>query len=283
MISAVSIEPVSRPAPAGRFSIPLIADLPCVDLSGIRLHGITEEQVCQQILDQSDSGQGGFVVTANLDHLRRCQGDVAYRKLVSRADLVVADGMPLIWASRIQGTPLPQRVAGSSLSLKLAESLAGAGKSLFLLGGNPGVAERAAGVLTNQFPGLTICDTHCPPFGFEQSPREMQQIRDKLHASNPDVVYVALGSPKQEMLIEALQLQFPGTWWLGIGITLSFVTGEVPRAPIWVQRAGFEWAHRLAQEPRRLYRRYLVEGIPFASRLFLECGRKRISSRREEE
>ena len=247
-----------------------------VVLANVAFHRITEAETCRQIAESLARGQGGFMVTANLDHLLRCNRHPKYLDLVRKADLVVADGMPLIWASRIQGTPLPERVAGSSLCLSLAEAISASGRSIFLLGGNPGVAERAANVLAQRFPGLIIAGTYCPPFGFEKIPAEIDRIRSLIRETKPHVVYVALGSPKQEELIDLLRVEFPATWWMGIGISLSFITGEVQRAPKWVQSLGLEWTHRLFQEPKRLARRYLIEGVPFALWLLAASATKRL-------
>lgn len=222
-------------------------------------------------------GRGGWVITPNLDILRQAERDAWLRDTVNRADLVLADGMPLIWASRLQGTPLPERVAGSTLVVELAKRCAAEGWRLFLLGGAPGAAEAAAAVMVQRDPGLTIAGIHCPPMGFENSPEQMQTIRDRLADARPDVVYVGLGCPKQERLIEAVRDVCPDAWWLGIGISLSFIAGDVARAPRWMQRIGLEWTHRLLQEPGRLARRYLVDGIPFATKLLLGalCARQR--------
>ena len=247
-----------------------------VIIGNVAFHHITEAETCRQIAESLARGQGGFMVTANLDHLLRCNRHPKYLDLVRKADLVVADGMPLIWASRIQGTPLPERVAGSSLCLSLAEAISASGRSIFLLGGNPGVAERAANVLAQRFPGLIIAGTYCPPFGFEKIPAEIDRIRSLIRETMPHAVYVALGSPKQEELIDLLRVEFPATWWMGIGISLSFITGEVQRAPKWVQSLGLEWTHRLFQEPKRLARRYLIEGVPFALWLLASSATKRL-------
>jgi N-acetylglucosaminyldiphosphoundecaprenol N-acetyl-beta-D-mannosaminyltransferase len=249
-------------------------DATTICLDGVWISVVEEQQVRQRILLELAGGTGGMVVTVNIDHMMRCHRDPAYRKLIDRAELVVADGMPLVWASRLQGTALPERVTGSSLTLSLAADLAEKGRSLFLLGGNPGVAEAAGQVLAERFRGLRIAGTYCPPFGFEQDQTEMQRIRETLRATPPDVVYVALGSPKQEWLIDQLRKQLPDlsmTWWLGVGISLSFITGEIQRAPAWVQRLGLEWIHRMAQEPRRLCHRYVIDGMPYAARLMMRC------------
>jgi N-acetylglucosaminyldiphosphoundecaprenol N-acetyl-beta-D-mannosaminyltransferase len=175
-----------------------------------------------------------------------------------------------VWASRLQGTPLPQRVAGSALINTLSKAAGRRGFSIFLLGGNPGTAQRAGEILTSRFAGLRMAGCACPPPGFEHDPQALQMLRSRLQAAKPHIVYVALGSPKQELLTRKLAPLLPATWFLGVGISFSFVCGEVKRAPIWMQRLGLEWVHRLGQEPGRLVRRYVLEGLPFAARLL--CG-----------
>jgi N-acetylglucosaminyldiphosphoundecaprenol N-acetyl-beta-D-mannosaminyltransferase len=176
--------------------------------------------------------------------------------------------MPLVWASRLGGTPLPERVAGSDLVVSVSRAAARAGVPVSLVGGNPGTAERAAAELRRRFPALQVCGTCCPEPGFERDPRRLRALERQLQRQAPGVVYVALGSPKQEEVIDRLRHAVPQAWWIGVGISFSFVAGEVKRAPRWVQSVGCEWLHRLVQEPRRLGRRYLAQGIPFAARLF---------------
>ncbi len=221
------------------------------------------------VLGRLDAGIGGHIVTVNLDILRRLALDRSFGRLVAGADLSVADGMPLVWASRIAGTPLPERVAGSSLILTLSKGAASAGRGIFLLGGAPGTAGRAAEVLRARFPGLRVAGIFCPAPGFESRPAEMREIRDRLAAAAPDIVYVALGCPKQERLIVRLRDLLPRAWWLGVGISFSYLCGHVHRGPVLMQRLGLEWLHRLLQEPGRLARRYLLEDLPFGIRLLV--------------
>jgi N-acetylglucosaminyldiphosphoundecaprenol N-acetyl-beta-D-mannosaminyltransferase len=236
---------------------------------GASFDGCTSTETVDWVCSRLREGHGGWVITANLDQVRSfADGDEAVRTYFQDASLVVADGMPLIWASRIQGDPLPERVAGSDLIHSLTSALARDGRRLYLVGGNPGVADRAAATLVRQYEGLTIAGTHCPPFGFDQHAEGLEAVQDALRLGQPDVVYVALGFPKQERLIAQLRSSWPDVWFVGVGISFSFVAGEVRRAPAWVQRAGMEWLHRLAQEPRRLFRRYVVDGLPFAMRIF---------------
>ena len=255
------------------------ARFPMVTLSGVRLHSITETQCIQHILDELEAGHGGMLVTPNLDHLHRCTKNLAFGAMVAEADLVVADGMPLVWASRLQGTPLPERVAGSNLITTLSAAAAGRGRSIYLLGGAPGTAEGAARVLVERFPNLKVVGTHYPPMGFESDPAQMAEIVASLGAAKPDIVYVALGSPKQEKLIARLRQILPDAWWLGVGNSFSFLCGDVRRAPRWMQVSGLEWMHRLFQEPKRLFKRYVVVGVPFAGSLLARAACRGVANR----
>jgi N-acetylglucosaminyldiphosphoundecaprenol N-acetyl-beta-D-mannosaminyltransferase len=191
------------------------------------------------------------------------------------ARLLVADGMPLIWASKLRGTPLPERVAGSNLIWSLTAAAARDGASIFLLGGNPGAAQACAERMRTEYPDVRIAGLTSPPHGFEQDERAIDEILETLRAAAPQIVYVALGFPKQEELALLLAEHLPTTWFVGVGISFSFVAGEVQRAPRWMQATGLEWLHRLMQEPRRLFRRYMVDGLPFAARMFTDALRSR--------
>jgi N-acetylglucosaminyldiphosphoundecaprenol N-acetyl-beta-D-mannosaminyltransferase len=190
---------------------------------------------------------------------------------------VVADGMPLVWASRLQGTPLPARVAGSDLVWSLTAEAALRDRSVFLLGGAPGAGDAAQERLRTNYPGARFTGTWCPPMGFEYDAAEIEKVRRLIAQARPDIVYVALGFPKQERLIAYLRSEFTSTWFLGVGFSLSFIAQQTARAPDWMIRVGLEWLHRLGQEPRRLAKRYLVQGLPFAVRLFAHSLRVRVT------
>jgi N-acetylglucosaminyldiphosphoundecaprenol N-acetyl-beta-D-mannosaminyltransferase len=241
---------------------------PQVDLMGLPLDGLTLRGAVDHLIAESAAGRGGYVMTPNLDNLYALSRDPALMDRALAADVRVADGMPLVWASRIKRRPLPGRVPGSDLILALTDAIARSGDRLFLLGGEPGTADRAAEELGRRAPGLTVVGTHCPPFGYEHRPADLTEMRERLRAAEPDFVYVGLPFPKASALIADLRTALPRTWFLGLGISFSFICGDVQRAPRWMQSIGMEWAHRLLQEPRRLARRYLIEGGPFALRLF---------------
>jgi N-acetylglucosaminyldiphosphoundecaprenol N-acetyl-beta-D-mannosaminyltransferase len=254
-----------------------------VNLRGALISALTESQCVALILNELDAGRGGWLITMNLDHLRRFDQDPAYASLARRASLLLADGMPLVWASRLRGTPLPERITGSNLIWSLTEAAAEQQRSIFLLGGTSYASRRTAQVLKQRFPRLNLAGVVSPPVGFDHSSAELERLKRVVVSAQPDIVYVALGSPKEDNFIDSLRAQLPRTWWIGVGISFGFVSGEISRAPLWLQRAGLEWLHRLVQEPRRLYKRYLFQGVPFARILLVDALHDRASRRDTQE
>ncbi|QQE12530.1 WecB/TagA/CpsF family glycosyltransferase [Planctomycetota bacterium] len=252
------------------------SELPNIDLLNVSINQITESQCIEYIIEKLHRHIGGWVITPNLDHMYRLHHSLEFKELCCEANLIVADGMPLVWASKLQGTPLPERVAGSNLINSLTESAATNGFSIYLLGGEEDACEKSANVLNQRHSDLKIAGFYSPPFGFEKDQIQIEKIKTLLTDSHPDIVYVALGSPKQELLIKELKSLMPNTWFLGIGISLSFISGHVRRAPAWMQRIGLEWLHRLVQEPGRLAKRYLMHGVPFVFYLMYQSIKKRL-------
>jgi len=246
-------------------------------LDAIAVDACSEQDVVDAVMTAASEGRGGWIVTVNVDILRSLHLDAALRSLIAPATFVVADGMPLVWLARVLRTPLPERVAGSSLVSSLAQAAAGK-HSLYLLGGPPGVARSAAEALQRENPTLRVAGAHGPSMGFERNERELADtIAGVVHAA-PDIVFCGFGFPKQEKLIAHLRRELPQAWFLGCGAALSFLAGTHPRAPRWMQRAGLEWLHRLRHEPRRLFSRYLVHDVPFVFLLFLRAAAARARS-----
>ena len=248
---------------------PLYMHIPRVTLAGVEFDCLNERDVGRLVLAELAAGRGGHIVTPNVDILRMVSCDEEARTHVQAATIVVADGSPLIWASRLAGRPLPARVPGSDLIWSLSAGLAGVGRSVYLLGGEPGAAEKAAAELARRFPKLIVAGYESPPFGFDSLPEQYAAVCDKALAAQPDLVLVGLGFPKQERVIARLRERMPTSWYMGCGAAIGFVAGTHSRAPRWMQRFGLEWLHRLGREPRRLMRRYLVHGVPFAARLLV--------------
>lgn len=249
--------------------------LPTISVDGLPFVATTVAPLSRHIVAEASADRGGWVVTPNIDILRRWRVDPAFRTLVAGATIFTADGRPIVWASQLQGTPLPARLTGSDLFVELMRDAAAAGLRIALIGGNEGAAEAAAARLVPQAVAADAVRCLCPPFGFEQLPQEMARLNALLTDWQPHIVFIGLGSPKQEKLIQHLRPLAPQAWFLGVGVSFSFVAGDVKRAPGWMQRSGMEWLHRLTQEPGRLARRYLVDGIPFALGLFLRACLRR--------
>jgi exopolysaccharide biosynthesis WecB/TagA/CpsF family protein len=455
-----------------------------VHLDGTGIDRITEDEVVAVVRESLARGRGGRIITPNVDILRRASADPGVRRHLDDADLIVADGMPLVWASRLGGVPLPERVAGSSLIWSLSEGLGRDARSVFVIGGapattrpgptrrpsthtrtrttdNPGAppaegrpavtlaaakpgvpsaadgpgvtsaaprpvvasaagrpgvtsaaprpvvasaagrpgvtsaprpvvasaadrpgvalvaakpgvasaavkpgvtaaaaksgvmsavgrpdavsgvvmpvagrpgvasaagrpgvalvaakpvvasavvkpgvtaaavkaalgaaaavkaarnggkdgAARAAGRLAEAFPGLRIAGTLSPAYGFEEDESTYAEFCATVVAARPDLVFVGLGFPKQELVIERLRPGLPNSWFVGCGAAVNFVAGDIERAPLWMQRTGLEWAHRLGVEPRRLAGRYLRHDAPYALRLLARAPRRRARRR----
>jgi N-acetylglucosaminyldiphosphoundecaprenol N-acetyl-beta-D-mannosaminyltransferase len=246
-----------------------VVEPPSIEIAGVRIHRVSAGEAVNHIGNAIAAGAGGWVLTPNLDILRRLRLNREFHALCEGVTLRLADGMPLVWASWLQGTPLKERVAGSDMIWRLCERAATESWRVVFIGGAPGqdgrgAAAAAARKLMENYPGLNVAGTFCPPFGFESDSCYVQDLYCSVTELKPELVFVGLGSPKQEHLIAGLREHVPSAWLLGIGISFSFASGEVRRAPQWMRLAGLEWVHRLKQEPRRLARRYLVDGLPFA-------------------
>ncbi len=237
-------------------------------LLGMELESLSRIEVCNHMFTELREGRGGWLVTANLDILRRHWREPQSRALYGAADMRVADGMPLVWASQVSGAKLPERVAGSTLVWDIASRAAAEARSIYLLGGAPGAAEGCAEAFQARWPALDVCGLSSPMISSPITEDEEADLVNALNHATPDILLIGLGSPKQEYVAQRLRARFPRMWIVGVGISFSFVAGQVERAPRWMQRSGLEWVHRLAQEPGRLAKRYLVDDLPFAAVLF---------------
>ncbi|HET7753829.1 MAG TPA: WecB/TagA/CpsF family glycosyltransferase [Anaeromyxobacteraceae bacterium] len=209
------------------------------------------------------AGKGGAVFTPNVDHVVKVEHDAELREAYAAADLCLADGMPLVWASRLLSTRLPERVAGSDLVVPLLELAARRGWGVYLLGGAPGSPERAA-VEASRLTGVRIAGTDAPVIDLSR-PHEGDGTAAlvRVRAARPELLLVGLGAPKQELWIHRHRVELAPTVAIGVGASIDFLAGRIPRAPQWMAQSGLEWAYRLAREPRRLARRYLLEDPEF--------------------
>ena len=196
-----------------------------------------------------------FFITAPTHYAMLTAEEPDLRAINDRAAFIVADGKPLVWASRMQGTPLPERVAGSDLIFHLCEEAAREGFRVFLLGGEEGVATEAARRLTGRYPGLRIVGTECPPFR-PATPEEEEALLERIRQAAPDLLFVAFGQPKGERWIIRHMDELGVPVSVQVGASLDFAAGRVSRAPRWMQKSGLEWVFRMALEPKRLAGRY---------------------------
>ncbi|MGL4173923.1 MAG: WecB/TagA/CpsF family glycosyltransferase [Actinomycetota bacterium] len=251
-----------------------------INLGGIGVDAFTAGQVIELVRQGWSVGRGSWIVTPNVDIWRAARRDSRCAELIARAGIVLADGMPLVWASRLAGTPVPERVAGSELVELLAQAAASQGRSVHVVGGGQGNTAQLAGeALAGRYPGLRLAGWTVPPFGFEDHPRQYTDVLQRIVESQADLVLVGLGFPKQEHLAEDLHARMPGTWLIGCGGGVAMAAGLVQRSPRWAQRIGAEWMVRLIQEPRRLARRYLIDDVPAAVLLLVLALRSRLRSR----
>ena len=204
-----------------------------------------------------------IVVTPNADHIVLLQRDVELLHAYQAADLVLADGAPLLWAARFLNTPLREKISGSDLFPEVCRVAAEKAYRLFFIGGRPDSAMRTASGLRRSYRNIRIVGVHCPPFGFEHDEAENRKSIRLVQEAGPDVLFVGLGAPKQEKWIHKHYKELGVPVCIGIGATFEFAGGIVKRAPKWMQTHGLEWFWRLTREPLRLWKRYLVDDMRF--------------------
>lgn len=233
-----------------------------VRIGRLWIDALTFPEVLREIQALVAAGRGGCVFTPNVDHVVVAEDDGEFLAAYREASLSLADGQPLVWASRALGTPLPAKISGSDLAWPLLELSARMRWRVYLLGGSPGVAEAAAARLAREL-GVHIVGVDAPVVDLESPGGEARAAVERLGTARPDLLIVALGTPKQERWIHRhLELIRPAVA-VGMGATLDFVAGRVRRAPAWMSRSGLEWLFRLCREPRRLARRYLLRDLRF--------------------
>lgn len=234
-------------------------------ISGIPIDDLNVEETLDRLEDFVEigraTGQNHQIATVNADFVVKAMSDPELRFLLQESDLLMPDGMPLVWGARLLGLPMEERVAGSDIVPMLAERAAEKGYSLYLLGAAPGIAQQAADILQEKYPNLIIAGVNSPPYSsvLEMNAQVVQDIRQ----ANPDILLVAFGNPKQEKWIGMYRHQVNVPVMIGVGATLDFIAGYRARAPMWMQKSGLEWLFRLAQEPRRLWRRYVLDLFSF--------------------
>jgi N-acetylglucosaminyldiphosphoundecaprenol N-acetyl-beta-D-mannosaminyltransferase len=230
-----------------------------LELGGVPIDPVDLDQAVDRSMEAVAGGAFAQICTVNLDFLVNARRDLATRVLLQRSELNLADGAPVVWLSKLLGSPLPERVAGSDLVPRLAASAAGAGAGIFFLGGEDGNAAVAAERLAARYPGLVVAGVHEPPRAALDDMDDDDILR-RVEASGADILLVALGHPKQDKWIARNRDRLPVSVAIGVGCTFDLIAGRHSRAPGWMRRIGLEWLFRLVHEPSRLGLRYLVDG-----------------------
>jgi N-acetylglucosaminyldiphosphoundecaprenol N-acetyl-beta-D-mannosaminyltransferase len=250
-----------------------------ISLFGIKIHRLTMTSATGRVLDWCDRPRDAvcrYVVTPNVDHAVMYQHRDDVRTAYRDAALVLADGAPIVWASRLLGQRLPERVAGSDLVpaiLRAASRRVGDESTrmrVFLLGAAPGVADEAAAAIRRHYRGVDVVGTYSPPLGFEHDNAENQEILQRIADAKPDLLIVGLGAPKQELWVQQHHKRIEAKVALCVGATIDFLAGHRRRSPVWMQRVGLEWLHRIASEPRRLVGRYARDAWVFPQLVWRE-------------
>jgi len=219
-----------------------------VDILGVSFDNVTMDEAVDRAMSMLEEEKPHLVVTPNAEIVQQARGDEAFSALIADADLVIPDGVGVIYASKILGRPLKGRVPGCDFAAALMERMAKSGHRLFLLGAKPGVADMAAANLTAAHPGLVICGTHDGYF------KEDGPVADAIREAKADVVFVCLGAPKQEKWALKNGEATGARLFIGLGGSLDVFSGQVERAPAGWQKAGMEWLYRALKDPVRLKR-----------------------------
>jgi N-acetylglucosaminyldiphosphoundecaprenol N-acetyl-beta-D-mannosaminyltransferase len=250
--------------PASPDAAPRVSAAPRVDLGPVAIDTHSQAELIDDAIDHALHGKGTRqVATVNAQFYVLAQKHERFRECLGRADYLCADGMPIVWACNTFAKTQVERIAGVGLIEGLCEQGAAHGLRAYFLGGTPGAAEATARLLSQRYPGLEVAGVSCPEVGFERREASLRPVLKKLSAARPHILFVGLGAPKQELLIHEHIRPLGVPLALGIGGSFEILSGVLDRAPLWMQASGLEWAFRLWQEPRRLWKRYLIGNVEF--------------------
>ena len=242
-----------------------------IDIMGCQIDNLSMEQTLQTIEGFITSGRPHQHVVVNVDKLVKAQRDAGLRDIINSCDLINADGMPVVWASRLLGKPLVERVAGVDLFEALMARAAVQGWRVYLLGAREPVVRKVHDLYLQKYPGLRITGYRDGYWQPEQEAEVVNQIR----TAGADLLFVAISSPKKEQFLSRHQADMRVPFSMGVGGTFDVAAGLVKRAPLWMQRSGLEWFYRFLQEPRRMFRRYFIDDMAFFRLLWSEWRRTR--------
>ena len=238
-------------------------------MSMVRVNLFTPQQAIDAVMARLADARAFTLFTLNLDHVVKLRSSDAFRASYESADLVSADGWPIVWYFRRRGVAI-ERTTGADLALPLCERAAAAGIPVFFIGPQPHVQTRALEALRDRYPRLQIAGADSAMIDPDNGPA-LDDLARRIRASGARLCFICLGAPKQEFVAEALKARCEGVGFLCVGAALDFISGAVKRAPVWVQRAGMEWAWRLTSDPLRLAPRYIL-----CAEVFLQIALRRL-------
>ena len=248
--------------------------VPRVDILGVGVHALNMGSAVDILDDAATNGTKGYVTVTGVHGIMEAQDDPSFKHVLNSSLLTTPDGMPTVWIGRSRGFKKMGRVYGPELMLEVCRRSLQTGHTHFIYGGAPGVADDLARVLQLKFSGLRIVGTHTPPF----RPLNEQEERDlvnRIEELRPDFFWVCLGAPKQERFMAEYSMKLATTVMVGVGAACDILTGRTKDSPQWVKQSGLQWLHRLLQEPRRLWRRYLVYNPRFVHKLMQQAWAQR--------
>jgi N-acetylglucosaminyldiphosphoundecaprenol N-acetyl-beta-D-mannosaminyltransferase len=256
-------------------------------LGNLEIDLFTEHEFTTEVLEHAMTGRTARqIATVNAQFFVLAEKMLPFRSCLKNADYLCADGMPIVWACKLFGGLEVPRIAGVDLITDLCSVGAPRGMRIFLLGGYPGTAEATASMLTERYPGLEIAGVLCPPFRFEQDAAQLEAALETIEAAKPNVLFVALGAPRQEIFIDRHVRALGVPIAVGIGGSFEILSGQAPRAPQWMRAKGLEWFYRFVHDPGRLWKRYLIGNAEFlwcvAKWRYRSAVRHRVSAREVE-
>lgn len=242
-----------------------------IHVGSLSLDPLTMQEVVQRVREiaLSKGKKARMIAPANAQLAQIAQIDHRFQTVLQQAELVVADGMSIVAASRLLGRPLPERIPGVDLVVEICREAANTALSVYFLGGRPCAAAKTADKMRSMLPDLKIVGVDCPPLGFDTDAARSGTVVERIRAAMPDILFVGLGAPKQEFWMERHRDELSVRVMVGVGGSFELLSGELPRAPLWMQRACLEWAFRLSREPRRLWKRYLFGNTAFIQMILL--------------
>jgi N-acetylglucosaminyldiphosphoundecaprenol N-acetyl-beta-D-mannosaminyltransferase len=241
-----------------------------VDILGITVSPILTEEILTRIEQTIREGGTLTIYPVNVNVVMKSRTDPEFRETLNASDIATSDGVPIVWASKFMGGTLKEKKTGWILFENICKTAAENGYRLFFLGGAPGIPERAARTLKKSYPGLSVSGVYSPPWGFESNPEENHKIVELINEATPHIVFVGLGAPKQEKWIRQHMGETRANVFMAVGGSFDFFSGKIRRPPLFVVRIGLGWVWRILQEPRRLWRRYLIEDSPFLYHILRE-------------